>query len=445
MVQRMRVVFSVGVFFAVLPSLAGTKHVAVATEQSTYQTVYPKARDGIIRNPGIGYQTFYQSAATDRQLPSSTMYVRFYWSRIEREPGVFDFSVIDRALSQAQAAGQRLAFRVMAYDTGNAGPLALKKAGFRGFAFAFEGVDVWVPDFDDDRVQQGLQKLIATLGGRYGTNAAVDSIDLGLIGDWGEQHFWNTRPTPPYPRLRTLKWLSDEFKAHFRVPVLVNDGIWENDPEAFRYAIRAGLGWRADCWGGSREMISKYPSILSDAANAWRSAPVILEPCGVMGEWPTGGYPWRKSLQWAIDNHVSEISNKSAPIPDEMMEDVKVMLAKLGYRFVLKRASFPAVAKVGQAFRLELDWVNDGNAPMYFERHVLLKLGPRVTETDISMRDFVPGMRTDVILVETEGMTAGTHPIEIGLAPPAAKNPDITLAILGEGPWYSLGTVTLKD
>jgi Domain of unknown function (DUF4832) len=125
------------------------------------------------------------------------------------------------------------------------------------------------------------------------------------------------------------------------------------------------------------------------------------------------------------------------------MNDVKIMLAKLGYRFVLKRASFPAVANVGQAFRLELDWANEGNAPMYFERHVVLKLGSRITETDISMRGFAPGTRTDVVSVETGGMAAGTYPVEIGLAPTAAKNPDITLAILGEGPWYSLGTVTL--
>src|SRR5262249_52488656 len=161
-------------------------------------------------------------------------------------------------------------------------------------------------------------------------------------------------------------WLSDEFKSHFGVPVLVNDGIWENDPEAFRYALGAGLGWRVDCWGGGRGMNSENPSILPGAANAWRGAPVILGPFGGMGDWLGGGYPWRKSFRWAVDNHASEFSNKSAPIPDEMMEDARIMLAKLGYRLVLKRASFPVVAKIGRAFRVELDWLNDGNAPMYF-------------------------------------------------------------------------------
>ena len=114
-------------FLTVLPSLAGaiapgTQHLAAVTGQSTGQIFCPRARDGVIRNPGIGYQTFYKSAATDQQLPSSTMYVRFYWSGIERAPAVFNFSLIDRALSQAQAAGRRLAFHIMAYDNGEAGP-----------------------------------------------------------------------------------------------------------------------------------------------------------------------------------------------------------------------------------------------------------------------------------------------------------------------------------
>jgi hypothetical protein len=373
------------------------------------------------------------------------MYVRFYWSAIEKAPGVFDFSIIDRALAQAQAASQRLAFRIMPYDEKDGGPLALKQAGFRGFAFTFGGTDVWMPDLDDEQVRLDLQKLIAALGSRYGNNAAVDSIDLGLIGDWGEQHFWDTRPTPPYPSPSTLKWLSDTFRAHFRVPVLVNDGIWENNPQAFQDAVRSGLGWRVDCWGGQREMTTKYPRVVADAAGAWRHAPVILEPCGVMDDWRSEDYPWRESLQWAIDNHVSQISNKSVPIPKEMIDEVKIMLAKMGYRLVLKRASFPAAAEVGKPFRLELDWANEGNAPMYFERRVVVKLGPLTTKTDISMQGFAPGERADVAAVQTGRLAAGTYSVEIGLAPLAVENPDISLAILGEGPWYRLGTIALQN
>ncbi len=412
-------------------------------DQAAYQTFSPAERGGVIKNPGIGYQTFYHSAAVDRQLPSSTMYLRFNWSTIEPAPGIFDFGRIDAALSLARAAGQRLAFRIMGYDNGNTGPVALKKAGYPGFAFRFEGTDVWVPDLDDDGVQRDLQKLIATLGRRYGDNGAIDSVDLGLIGDWGEQHFWNTYPTPPYPSLRTLRWLSDVFREHFEVPVLVNDGVWENNPDAFQYAIQRGLGWRADCWGGQREMSWKYPQILADVPDAWRIAPVIMEPCGVMSLWPSFGYPWQKTFQWAIDNHISQFSNKSAPIPHDMIADASAMLGRLGYRLVLRHARFPRVVKIGSDFRLQLEWENKGNAPMYFGRNVLLKLGSRNTDTGISMQGFAPGTRTDLVSLQTVGLRAGTYPVEIAVGLPAAKDPDITLAIEGDGPWYSLGDVIL--
>jgi hypothetical protein len=61
------------------------------------------------------------------------------------------------------------------------------------------------------------------------------------------------------------------------------------------------------------------------------------------------------------------------------------------------------------------------------------------------MRGFAPGKRADVASVETKGMAAGTYPIEIGLAAAAVENPDISLAILGEGPWYRLGTILLQN
>src|SRR5262249_44061273 len=71
------------------------------------QTITPTPITGIIKNPGIGYQTFYRSAISDRRFPSSTMYTRVDWSQVESAPGVFDFSAIDKALFAAKAAGQR--------------------------------------------------------------------------------------------------------------------------------------------------------------------------------------------------------------------------------------------------------------------------------------------------------------------------------------------------
>jgi hypothetical protein len=79
------------------------------------------------------------------------------------------------------------------------------------------------------------------------------------------------------------------------------------------------------------------------------------------------------------------------------------------------------------------------------DRRVIVTLGPLITKTDVSMQGFTPGERAEVTAVQTGRLAAGTYPVEIGLAPPADENPDIRLAILGEGPWYRLGTIALQN
>jgi Domain of unknown function (DUF4832) len=411
------------------------------------QTVKFTALAGVMKNPGIGYQTFGRSASSDAQFPSSVLYTRFDWSRIEPAPGIYDFTSIDLALSRAQSAGQRLAFRVMGFKEGNYGPVGLKNAGYPGYAFTFHGYgNVWFPNLNQSIVQQDLAKLIAALGRRYGNNPSVDSIDIGYVGDWGEFHFWNTNPTPPMPSTATLIALQDHFLANVRVPLVISGTLYSKDVNAFNYAIQNKIGWRVDCWGDyspGGDMYIAYPALLAGAPNAWKYGPIFLETCNTMAEWVASGYPWQQALQWAIDNHISAFNNQSATIPPVMYPAVRDMLTKIGYRFVLTQAQLPTSIAAGASFNLTLNWTNKGNAPMYFERHLLVKVGNKISDTGISMKGFLPGMRADVATVGTKGLVAGTYPVQIGLAAPGTQIPDIRLAIQGTAPWYTLGNITL--
>jgi Domain of unknown function (DUF4832) len=217
---------------------------------------------------------------------------------------------------------------------------------------------------------------------------------------------------------------------------------------AFNYAIQNKIGWRVDCWGdyktsGWNHMQDSYPAIIADAPNAWKDAPVILEPCGTMSRWVSSNYPWQQALQWAIDNHASEFSNKSSRVPSVMYSAVQDMITKLGYRFVLTQAQLPKSVTTGASFDLTLNWTNKGNAPMYFDRHFLVKVGSQISDTGISLKGFLPGTRTDVATIGTQGLAAGAHPVQIGLAAPGSQTPDITLAIQGTGLWYTLGNVII--
>ncbi len=415
-------------------------------------TVTPTPTTGIIKNPGIGYQTFYRSAISDRRFPSSTMYTRVDWSQVEPAPGVFNFSAIDKALFAAKAAGQRLAFRIMGFERGNVGPVGLKNAGFPGFTFDVIGGDsgVWFPDFNQKVLQQDLAALVSELGQKYGNNPAIDSVDIGFVGKWGEFHFSRTSPTPPYPSTSALKSLIDDFLVSFKLPIVISGTLQMFDVNAFKYAIQNKVGWRVDCWGdynvsGWNHMHDFYPTVLAEAPNAWQNAPVILEPCGVMSDWVASNYPWQQALQWAIDNHASLFNNKSSPIPSEMRSQLENMLTKIGYRFVLIQAQLPASVASDSSFSLNLSWSNVGNAPMYFERHLLVKIGSLVTDTEISMKGFLLGTRTDTPTISVKGLAPGTYPVQIGLAAPGSLAPDITLAITGTGPWYTLDNLVVGN
>jgi hypothetical protein len=415
----------------------------------TYQTVKCAELTGVIKNPGIGYQTFDQSAASNAQLPSSTSYVRLNWSQIEPVPGTYDFSLIDQALSQAQSAGQRLAFRIMGYEDGDLGPVGLKNAGYPGYTFTFDGYpNVWFPDMDQSIVQQDLARLIAALGKRYGNNPSIDSIDIGFVGDWGEFHFWNTTPQVPMPSTAALNTLSNDFLANVGVPLVIGGDLYDKNVNAFNYAIRNKIGWRADCWGdyntsGWNHMQNLYPAIIANAPNAWKYAPVILEPCGTMSSWVSSNYPWHQALQWAIYNHASAFNDQSDTVPSVMYSAIQDMITKLGYRFVLTQAQLPTSVTTGASFNLTLNWTNKGNAPMYFDRRLLVKVGSQISDTGISMKGFLPGTRTDVATIGTQGLAAGTYSVRIGLAAPGSQTPDIRLAIQGTGLWYTLGNVII--
>jgi hypothetical protein len=313
----------------------------------------------------------------------------------------------------------------MGFENGDSGPTGLKDAGNPGYTFSFyQHANVWSPDMNQRVVQQDLANLVVALGRRYDTDPSIDSIEIGFVGDWGEFHFSDTNPTPPMPSTASL------FSSNVGYLSLL--ALYGKDVNAFNYAIQKKIGWRVDCWGdcdtsGWNHMRDLYPRIIGDAPNAWKEAPVILKTCETMSFWVSSNYRWQQALQWAIDNHASQFNNKNDAVPAVMYSAVEDTITKPGYRFVLTSARFPKSVGRGASFDLTLNWTNKGNAPMYFDRRLLVRIGTQVFETAISMKGFLPGTRTDVATIATRGLAAGAHPVQIDLAGAGSQDPDTTL------------------
>ncbi|HOS91759.1 MAG TPA: hypothetical protein PLQ54_00460, partial [Armatimonadota bacterium] len=128
-------------------TLAAAAAVTLGAEAARAQgdpvTVEPAETDELLANPHMGWQTFHRFADDDEALaglPSSSAYFRFYWSQIEKTKGQVNLDFLDSLLERADAAGQKLAFRVMCAGTDDAYmhvPPWLKDMGCPGFEFHY--------------------------------------------------------------------------------------------------------------------------------------------------------------------------------------------------------------------------------------------------------------------------------------------------------------------
>jgi hypothetical protein len=295
----------------------------------------PVAPPPVVATKPVGYQTFYETAVTDKALPSKQAYYRYEWTQIEPAPGVYNFSAMEADFAAAELAGQRFNFRIMPYEDGGGGPVGLKNAGLPRTTFSFNGATTYQPDLNNSAVQADLDKLLTALGAKFGAGTAT--LDVGWWGSYGEWTNWGTSPALARPSTAATKWLISETEKYFpHSYTIVQESLATDDPAAFSFAMKAGCGVRFDGWGdwstngqwSSQD--NEYPTAIAAAGDQWKRAPIILEPWGTLSSW-IGTEPWQKSFDWAINTaHAWMFSNKSSgQIPFVMQSDVNQLLASL--------------------------------------------------------------------------------------------------------------------
>ncbi|RMF87452.1 MAG: DUF4832 domain-containing protein, partial [Planctomycetota bacterium] len=406
------------------------------------------------------------------------------WGTLEPERGRIDTALLDKELAAARQAGQKLAFRIMCCSTYRRQPYHpdwLEKIGGRVVTtrYGADPLPLEVPDLDDPVVLEAHLDFIRRLGKRYDGHPDISHIDLGSVGWWGEWHM-SQSSSLKMPTLETQRRIVDTYLESFRkTPLLMLIG----GGEMLAYAVEHGCGWRADCLGDmggfSRSwchMRKGYPGWLIEAGalDAWKHAPVAFETCWDMRKWVDEGWSLRYIFNYALAVHASAINNKSAPLPEgeHVRAEVERFLRRLGYRFVLEEASYPAVVASGDSLEVAMRWRNVGSAPCYRPYRVAFRLRPSsrqnatfVHATKITVDDWMPGevevftesflenppdlppgppaeCRAEVPL--PADLPAGSYTLDISIVDNTIK-PVVQLGIEGRLPdgWYPLGTVRI--
>jgi len=459
--------------------------------------VRPKEIHDLLNNPGKGFTTFQmfngnnlepnQDVLSNTNLErfqkpekdfsntdypmTSIAYFRLQWNIIEPEMGKYRWDYIDNLLKLSRERGQKIILRISPYKwraeedvpgwyrnmVGGKSPDERKSAGFTH--------EKWIVDPEDPRYAQYYGGMIRALGERYDGHPDLESVDVSLVGWAGEGGGTGLLSD------KAMQNLMDSYLESFEKTPLV---ALLSGKKSIQYAqSKANIGWRQDCLGdigfwadeqdGWTHMYDYYPQTIIgyNMNHAWKTAPVQFEICGDFNRWKDNEgygleeveYIFEQALKW----HISSFNAKSAPVPDEWKPAVNEWIKKMGYRFVLRRFSFPREVAPNSLLNFTSWWENKGVAPIYHKYPLALRLrndqNSRALLTNVDIRDWMPGdnLYNDNVLIPND-MPPGDYELELALIEPVRvvgeeAKPAVSLAIdkrTDQG-WYSLGKITVKN
>lgn len=440
--------------------------------------VRPKEIDDVLVNPGIGFMTFqrfngdelnqglrwtegypivyqeFKGSLENKNHPMTSMaYFRVYWRFLEPEMGRYRWELIDTALRTARSRGQTLMLRIAPYGTTKDNDVPDWYRGMVGNESRKLPIAKWRTDPEDPRYVRHFGGMIRALGRRYDGHPDLESVDLAIVGAWGEG------AGAAELTQATREALVDAYLESFHQTPLV---MLLTDEKTNKYGIsKKPVGWRVDCLGDLggfnpnwNHMFDYYPQgiINFGMQDAWKKAPVSFEACWVMQHWKNQGWDIDYIIDQSLKWHISSFNAKSSAVPAEWWPQVNRWLKRMGYRLVLRKFTYPAVVRPHGRLEFTSWWENKGVAPCYRQFPLALRLRnaarAEVLVTGADIRAWLPGdnLYDSAVFVPAD-MPAGEYDLDIGLLDAQTRQPKVKLAIAGllEDGWYRLGKVTVRE
>jgi hypothetical protein len=373
--------------------------------------------------------------------PDTTVsYCRWVWSVIEPEKGKYRWDIIDGALKAARERGQTLEARLQPSAGSAPYPAWFWETGAKRMSRGRRAE----PDFNDPLYVQHWTDLIRAFAARYDGNPDLESFDVAYAGSCGETG-GNSTPA-------TSEKLVDAYLDGFKKTQLI--GMLGTHGCKYAMTRRPGIGWRVDSFGdihvsGSPDvppgmdwnhMYETYPRSLvqSGAEDAWKTAPVILETGWTVGYWKQQGWNIDWILEWGLRNHCSVFMPKSCAIPAEYKDKIEEFSNRLGYRFVLRQATFPLEARPGDPIQFDVYVDNMGVAPIYRDYKLALRFTQDKTVEVVrfaeDLRRWLPGQKWFTEKPEfPKSLKPGIVKIDMAIVEAASNKPIVQFASEGYG------------
>lgn len=357
------------------------------------------------------------------------LYLRFDWSDIEKEKGVYDFSPLDDIINEWAPYGYRFSLRMVTFETGlpYATPKYVFDEGAKGTEIPGSGPQ---PDYGDPIYLKYLEKFVEKFAEKYDGNPLVEIVDIGSYGTWGEGHTACGNGVI-YPTEVVKKHFDIHAKYFTRTFLLCNDdhiiGRMAHGPEEVNemldYADARGFGIQDDsiCCGGYAQDCG-YDTMRSPWAfdRLYKNAPACIEfehysmVRPNYDEYFRNGYTMAEALKNSHATFAGFHGNPRKWLANERFL-TEYCANRLGYWFFITSAYIPELENT-KWNKITLHLENRGWAPAYHKYTLKVKIGGKVTEADYDIRTLRESESCDVaVKPDLRGLSSGRYDVYVGL------------------------------
>ena len=337
--------------------------------------------------------------------------------------------------------------------------------------------DLQTGDYESPVFRERLKAMVKKMAQAWDNDPQIAYIEMGLIGQWGEQH-------TPSPSGTVQKVLIDAFHTYFK-----NKLVMVRYPPSDLFTL-GGFGLYWDEWGSEMQWDTwdHIDMVLEDAyKDRWKTAVFggentnnlyTYDPDG--GRFMTYGCPDPFDAETAFTKYSGEMIKYARLVHANHMhtrlDEVSSGLAQmnvatfqdtLGYAFELKAARFNHVDAQDRLLQLSFDVKNTGASPMYYDWPVRVSLldpaaGKPVWSSLIpgaSVMDWMPGEEwqseerkyavpaptytVDASLTLPQSVASGDYILALSIPDPAGLHNAAVFVNTGymEGGYTALGMV----
>lgn len=467
------------------------------TLSNQYQYIYPEKLSGNLNNPGMGWVALeeptyggHPDMGTSGSLPEvSNISLSTSWARIEKEEGIYDWTLLDQIIDYYVAIGKRINFRIatdtlMLPNTYNGTPEWL----FNKYNVPYQVHNYTDPgpvqtykvvDTRNVDYQRHLKLFLEALATKYADNSMIDVVEIRGWGNWGEWHSGYDYPTIDN-RMNALQDIINEYVDAFKQTdkLLVLSAAW--DPyhmpydtyedyyqwSAFDYAMRLdNVTFRRDS-GGNLLNYATDERLLSDAFRSGKRLPLL-------GEYASGiAQAYSSQFGFDLIGGVDDILFKMRPNYSTVLGWVNSAVAqvaddgnsalwqrgneKLGYRLAVDYARLPKQAKQGTELNMMFAFSNSGVGRFWYKYPLKIALlddaGNEVhshIDTSFDARTFVLGEINHVYtkLNLPTNIANGNYTVALSIVD-GLGNPAIRMGMAGEIEdtlVYEMGQISINE